>query len=185
LLAGSPPVRAEGDTLRLEPHAIPLGRDGWTRIKWHPALAIRGQVPPPSWSVATVPIRGVLEKPLPDDIASRLDGAVVVVGTTFGAIDLIPTPLSAESPGVYLYGTLLCNLLADDWFHETGIFVNLSILLAVSIAVGASISGSTGFLRPVLATTGILGGYLLLNGILFWNSRLLPIALPLLGVPVQ
>ncbi len=122
--------------------SIPLDRDGKLILRFRGTSAVFE-----SYSAAAV---------IQSEIDARAGGKETVDGASFkdayvffgfsapGLVDLRPTPLSGDSPGVAIHATLLDNLLTGDFLRDTppgAVILStwmLAVLAAVSIVLFAT-----------------------------------------------
>ncbi|HEU0152518.1 MAG TPA: adenylate/guanylate cyclase domain-containing protein [Arenimonas sp.] len=90
------------------------------------------------------PPRTISYSDLFEDLGSRepkigptLDGSLVLIGATAtGLNDMRPTPLAAETEGVFVPMTAIANLRAGDWLRDVASRWPLAALLSALIVLG-------------------------------------------------
>ncbi|NWH04916.1 CHASE2 domain-containing protein [Desulfobacter latus] len=128
----------------------------------------------PAYSIADI-----IHGNLPRDAVK--DKIVIVGGMATGLCDILPTPLSAETPGVFLLATFIDNLLQNKiirvpefpvWAETAGIVLLVLSLLAV-----------TCFLPPTISILSVFSGmaaYFILAQMLFAGQLILiPLFFPI------
>lgn len=99
------------------------------------------------------------------DWLEQFRGKIVLVGVAAtGAVDIIPTPLSQDVPGVFIQANAAENILSGSFLYEAA----APLRLAMYFAVGVLILIACSFLRPVkgaFCAWGIIAFYL---GVSYW-----------------
>jgi len=116
---------------------------------------------------------------------SIVEDKIILIGmTATGELDTWAVPISSSKmPGVFIHATTIDNILRQDFLTETGIGINLLILL--------SLVGITGITLPRygLRWGGVIVGillitYLVTSFIAFENGNILNILYPILLLPI-
>ena len=140
---------ATGYAARIGAHLAPVDPDG--------AMWIRFGASDPA---RTLSAARVLEPGPGDDLAARVRGRIVLVGTSaLGLSDLRPTPLHSFQPGVTIHAAGIEQILADDVlsrpFWAAGAELRVAALLGIAVALATAWRGlRSGALALALVACG-------------------------------
>ena len=116
------------------------------------------------------------------ELKNRVNGKACFVGLpATGLSDVVPTPRSAETPGVRVHSAMANAILSNHFIQRAGLWVDL--LLVVAIGGAASLLAAR--LAPLLALLGTLAlaaGFVVTNGlVLDFLDRWLVLAGPVIA----
>lgn len=118
---------------------------------------------------------------LADELRPAIEDRVCLVGmtATSAALDLKPTPLDKDSPGVLAHAAVIDNLLQQKFIRHAGPVAGLGAIFAVGLAVSL-VAARLPAVRATLASVALLGGgYYALCWVLFtYRGTMMPLAGP-------
>lgn len=92
------------------------------------------------------------------------DKMVLVGNTATGTVDIIPTPLSLDAPGVLIQANAAENILSGSFLYEAAAWLRLAIYFAMGILILIACV----FLRPAKGAFCCLGIIAFYLGISYW-----------------
>ncbi len=158
---------------------IPLNKNGEAILNWYG----------PSGTHTSIPIYKVIksiENPTKYEAFDFKD-KIIFVGTTATSLhDTKSVPVqNGVYPGIEVHTTFLNNMLDNNFITKTGEIVNISILVAVIIIVGAIVMLSSSTLFASLSTTLFGIAYLCISYYIMELYNLwIPVVLPTLAIMV-
>lgn len=100
------------------------------------------------------------EGPLFDRVASRLRNKFVIFALTApGLHDLKPTAVTSRSPGGYIHGTLLANLLHNHHIRTASDISKFLLIFLAGVVLGLLIFASFSFWRNSLSVLSFMMGW--------------------------
>jgi adenylate cyclase len=100
------------------------------------------------------------EGPLFDRVASRLRNKFVIFALTApGLHDLKPTAVTSRSPGGYIHGTLLANLLHNHHIRTASDISKFVVIFLAGVVLGLLIFASFSFWRNSLSVLSFMMGW--------------------------
>jgi len=108
------------------------------------------------------------EGPLFDRVAGRIRGRFVIIALTApGLHDLKPTAVTSRSPGGYIHGTLLANLLHNHHIRTASDISKFLLIFLAGVFLGFLIFGGFSFWRNSLIVLSFMMGWAMVSFGLF------------------
>jgi adenylate cyclase len=116
------------------------------------------------------------------DPAEFKDKIIFIGASAAGLEDLKATPLSANTPGVYLHAATTANLLHDEILHEWPRSYSIIITLALGVATLLAILLQRRMLLQLAIAALIAAAYVAINLWAFRQQLVIDLALPLASI---
>jgi adenylate cyclase len=111
------------------------------------------------------------DDPLSEKLGAALKGRYVIVALTApGLYDLKPTAVTSVSPGAYVHGILLTNLLNGDHLREVGGKWKYSLMFLLGSVLGYAILVNVSFWKNTLIFLLFMLGWPALSSSLFFTQ---------------
>jgi class 3 adenylate cyclase len=103
------------------------------------------------------------------DLRSKLSGkAIFLGGTATGNVDVVPTSLFAQCPGVVVHGAIVNAILTGKMYRVAPAWVTVFITGAMALFIGI-LASTLSPSRAFVATIVFAGGYLVVNGFVLFD----------------
>jgi class 3 adenylate cyclase len=106
------------------------------------------------------------------DLRARLDGKVALIGyiAMSAVADQIPTSLHARCPGVVVHGVIFNSIMTGDFWRATAPWVSVVLTVVMGLLTTLIVVSLTPW-KALAGATVLAGGYLLYNGLYFFDYR--------------
>ena len=103
------------------------------------------------------------------ELASAIGGKGVLIGwTATGAADVVTTSLHARCPGVVVHGVIANAVLTGNWWRTAPLWIAPAFTIVLGLLTAAAVGYHTPF-KAAMASTALMSGYFLLNGVVIFD----------------
>ena len=166
-----------GSNIHIADTKIPLTKNGTAILNWYG----------PSGTHTMIPMYKVInnmENPTKYELFDFKDKIIFIGTTAMSLHDTKSVPIQKDVyPGIEVHTTFLNNMLDNNFITKSNEFVNISILIAVIVIVGAIVMLSSSTLFALLSTTLFGIAYLCITYYIMELYNLwIPVVLPVMAI---